>query len=99
MVGRPRKVLNESNALPVPLQGQRLVQPLPKSLEQLHDVGPGRDRAGNRQLFFDQYIALLLRYFFTLALDSLRGLQQATGWEKTRQKRRQTTHRFAFSAR
>ena len=57
-----------------------------KSMERLHDVGTERDRAGNRKLFYDQYVTLLLMYFFNPALDSLRALQQATGWEKTRQK-------------
>jgi hypothetical protein len=69
-----------------PLQGQRLVQPLLKSLGRLHDVATERDRAGNRNLFYDQYVALLLMYFFNPALESLRALQQATGWVKTRQK-------------
>jgi hypothetical protein len=63
-----------------------LVQPLLKSLERPHDVGTGRDRAGNRKLFYDQYVALLLMYFCNPALDSLRALQQATGWERTRQR-------------
>jgi DDE family transposase len=66
------------------LQGQRLVQPLLKGIARLHIVGAERDRAGNRKLFYDQYIALLLMYFCNPALKSLRGLQQATGWEKTR---------------
>ncbi len=57
-----------------------------KSLERLHEVGTERDRAGNRKLFYDQYVTLLLMYFFNPALDSLRSLQQTTGWEKTRQK-------------
>jgi hypothetical protein len=35
------------------------------------------DRAGNRTFFFDQYLSLLLLYYFTPALTSLRGLQQA----------------------
>ena len=35
------------------------------------------DRAGNRSFFYDQYLGLLLLYFFTPALTSLRGLQQA----------------------
>ena len=69
-----------------PLQGQRLIQPLLKSLEKLHFIGAERDRAGNRKLFYDQYIVLLLMYFFTPSLESLRALQQATGWEKTRKK-------------
>jgi hypothetical protein len=44
----------------------------------LHDCGTDRDRAGNRRLFFDQYASLLLLYFFSPVLTSLRGLQQAT---------------------
>jgi Transposase DDE domain len=72
--------------LPCPLQGQRLVQPALALIERLHDVGTDRDRAGNRQLFYDQYAVLLLMYFCNPALGSLRALQQATGWEKTRQR-------------
>ena len=37
-------------------------------------------------LFCDDYICLLLLYFFTPAITSLRALQQVSGWEKTRQK-------------
>ena len=69
-----------------PLQGQRLVQPILKSIARLHAVGAERDRAGNRKLFYDQYVTLLLMYFCNPALESLRALQQATGWEKTRRK-------------
>ena len=36
------------------------------------------DPAGNRTFFYDQYLALLLLYYFTPTLTSLRGLQQAT---------------------
>ncbi len=61
-----------------------MVQPLLKSVTRLHDVGAERDDAGNRKLFYDQYVALLLMYFCNPALESLRALQQATGWEKTR---------------
>jgi hypothetical protein len=68
-----------------PLQGQRLVQPLLKSIARLHDAGAERDVAGNRKLFYDQYVALLLMYFCNPALEGLRALQQATGWEKTRE--------------
>jgi hypothetical protein len=68
-----------------PLQGHRLVQPALKLISRLHDVGTERDHVGNRKLFYDQYAALLLMYFCNPTLVSLRGLQQATGWEKTRQ--------------
>jgi hypothetical protein len=82
-----RRPKNEVGAEPAcPLQGQRLVQPALALIERLHDVGTRRDRAGNRQLFSDQYAALLLMYFCNPALGSLRALQQATGWEKTRQR-------------
>src|SRR5712692_8557110 len=57
----------------------RLLRPL---LERLHDAGTARDKAGNRQLFFDHYGALLLLYFFNPILTSLRGLQQASTLEK-----------------
>jgi hypothetical protein len=40
------------------------------------------DKAGNRSFFFDQYLGLLLLYFFTPTLTSLRGLQQAAGLDK-----------------
>jgi len=40
------------------------------------------DPAGNRSFFYDQYLALLLLYFFTPALTSLRGLQQAARLDK-----------------
>lgn len=48
-------------------------------LQALHEVGTARDRAGNRQLFYDQYATLLLLYFFTPTVTSLRGLQQVSG--------------------
>jgi hypothetical protein len=57
----------------------RLLLPL---LERLQEVGTARDRAGNRQLFYDQYCALLLLYFFNPVLTSLRGMQQASGLDK-----------------
>ena len=69
-----------------PLRGRRLVKPLLKLVSRLHGVGAERDRAGNRKLFYDHYLTLLLMYFFNPTLDSLRALQQATGWEKTRKK-------------
>jgi hypothetical protein len=40
------------------------------------------DPSGNRHLFYDQYAALLLLYFFSPTITSLRGLQQATTLRK-----------------
>jgi len=56
-----------------------LVGPL---LERLRPVGSDRDRAGNRDCFFDQYAGLFLLYFFSPVLTSLRGLQEATALDK-----------------
>ena len=47
-------------------------------LHKLHDVATERDRAGNRELHFDQYVSLLLLYFFSPSLTSLRAIQRAS---------------------
>lgn len=57
----------------------RLVGPL---LERLQNDATARDKAGNRQLFFDQYAGLLLLTFFSPIVTSLRALQQASGLAK-----------------
>lgn len=79
MAGRKKKAA-------IPLQGMRLIRPAQELLERLRHVGTERDRAHNRKLFFDQYIALLLLYFFTPALTSLRGLQNVSNWAQIRRK-------------
>jgi hypothetical protein len=56
-----------------------MVQPL---LERLHDDGTASDKAGNREFFYDQYVGLLLLYFFNPILTSLNGLRQATELDK-----------------
>lgn len=83
MAGRRKKSIDEAS---IPIQGTRLVRQMRSLLARLHEAGCERDRAGNRKLFFDDYACLLLLYFFTPAIDSLRALQQVSGWEKTRQK-------------
>jgi hypothetical protein len=57
-------------------------------LERLHDTTCDRDRAGNRQLHFDQYAALILLYFFNPVVTSLRGIQQASELGKVQRKLR-----------
>lgn len=81
MAGRRVKERDE-----IVLQGTRLVRRMRHLLERLHGAGTARDKAGNRQLFFDDYMCLLLVYFFTPAIDSLRALQQVSGWDQSRQK-------------
>ena len=55
-------------------------------LEQLHDVGCERDRAGNRTLHFDQYCLLVLLYLFNPIVASTRALQQASDLKKVQRK-------------
>jgi hypothetical protein len=64
------------------LQGFKYFRMLLPLLERLQRIGTEGDRAGNRQLFYDQYAALLLLYFFNPVLTSLRGLQQASSLDK-----------------
>lgn len=64
------------------LQGFKYFQLLQPMLLRLHDAATPRDRAGNRVLFFDQYVALLLLYFFNPVVTSLRGVQQASSLKK-----------------
>jgi DDE family transposase len=48
-------------------------------LEKLHEVGCQRDKAGNRDLHFDQYCKLILLYIWNPILASIGGLQRAVG--------------------
>ena len=64
------------------LQGFKYFELINDLLEQLRPIGTDRDRAGNRQLFFDQYATLMILYFFNSTVTTLRGLQQFTTLEK-----------------
>jgi len=55
-------------------------------LEQLHEVGCQRDKAGNRTLHMDQYCALVLLFLFNPCLRSLRALQQASELKNVQKK-------------
>ena len=54
-------------------------------LERLHEVGCERDKAGNRELHYDEFCLFLLLGLFNPVVDSLRGLQQASELEKVQQ--------------
>lgn len=61
----------------------RKIMPL---FRRLHEVGTERDKAGNRQLFFDHYCTYLLLFFFNPIIDSLRGMQKASELKKVQKK-------------
>jgi hypothetical protein len=86
MAGKRREVERVPGKPAESLRGTRVFKSMRRLLARLHGAGAERDRAGNRKLFFDQYLGLLLLYFFNPSLDSMRALQQATGWERTRRK-------------
>ena len=60
------------------LQGFKYFKVICRLLERLHQVGCQRDRAHNRTLHMDQYMALLLLYMFNPICESLRGIQRAS---------------------
>ena len=68
------------------LQGFKYFKPISALLENLHDAGCQRDRAGNRILHMDQYMSLLLLYVFNPICTSLRAVQQASELKKVQRK-------------
>lgn len=68
------------------IQGLKYLDQLLPRLAQLHEVGCGRDKAGNRKLHYDEYCLLVLLFLFNPVLRSLRALQQASLLEKVQRK-------------
>jgi hypothetical protein len=71
---------------PRDIQGLKYLDRLLPLLDQLHEVGCQRDKAGNRCLHYDQYCVLVLLYLFNPVLRSLRALQQATTLKNVQRK-------------
>lgn len=55
-------------------------------LEKLHDSGCARDVAGNRRLFFDQYVALMLVSLYSPSIDGMRAACRASDLKKVQRK-------------
>lgn len=68
------------------LQGFKYLQRLEPLLQRLHPLGTERDHAGNRRFFCDDCVRLVLLYFFSPTLTSLRGLQQASDLDVVQQR-------------
>jgi hypothetical protein len=81
MAGKRRKKVTERQ-----ITGLKYFDKLAPLLERLHDDGCARDRAGNRELHYDQYCMLLLLYLFNPVVTSLRALQQASELSKVQKK-------------
>jgi hypothetical protein len=74
----PTNTQQESETPTEQVEGFKYLKMLNGVLEKLHDVATERDRAGNRDLHFDQYVSLILLYFFSPTLTSLRAVQRAS---------------------
>ena len=68
------------------LCGLKYFKELVPLLAPLHDVGCQRDKAGNRELHFDQYCLLILLFLFNPIVSSLRAMQQASELEKVQKR-------------
>src|SRR6266571_3482786 len=68
------------------LSGFKYLDCLLPMLGRLHDFGCARDRAGNRQLHYDQYCLLVLLALFNPVVRSLRAIQQASTLRKVQKR-------------
>lgn len=68
------------------ITGLKYFDKLSPLLEHLHDDGCERDKAGNRELHYDQYCLLILLFLFNPIVTSLRGIQQASELKKVQKK-------------
>jgi len=91
---RPQDAKGEG-AVPV-VNGFKSVRLVGTLLQALQKGRTERERAGNRQLYYDQYATLRLLYFFTPTVTSLRGMQQRS--ELARVQQRWGVQRVAVSS-
>jgi DDE family transposase len=73
MAGRKREDVREED-----VTGLKYFDKLAPFVARLHEVGCERDKAGNRDLHFDQYCLLVLLFLFNPVVRSLRAIQQAS---------------------
>jgi hypothetical protein len=81
MAGHQREEIRERD-----IKGLKYFQDLLPLFERLHEVGCQRDKAGNRELFMDEYCVLVLLFLFNPIVTSLRALQQASELKKVQRK-------------
>jgi hypothetical protein len=81
MGGTKRKKVRQQD-----ITGLKYFDQLAPLLKRLHEVGCQRDKAGNRQLHYDEYAMMILLFLFNPVVTSLRGLQQASELKKVQRK-------------
>jgi hypothetical protein len=81
MAGKRREKVAEKD-----LKGLKYFDRLAPLLARLHGDGCQRDKAGNRQLHFDQHIMLVLLFLFNPIVSSLRAIVQASELNKVQRR-------------
>jgi len=81
MAGKKRERVAEKD-----VTGLKYFDKLAPLLARLHDDACQRDKAGNRQLHFDQYIMLVLLFLFNPLVSSLRAIVQASELKKVQRR-------------
>lgn len=80
-----RQQSNQGRSLDM-VQGVKFLERLKPLLARLRGAGCARDRAGNRELFFDDVCSLVLLTFFNPSVKSLRDLKATSRLKQVRQK-------------
>ena len=81
MAGKKREKVRDED-----VTGLKYFDKLQPLLKRLHEVGCGRDKAGNRKLHMDEYCLLVLLFLFNPVVRSLRAIQQASELRKVQRK-------------
>ena len=68
------------------LAGWKKLRRVAGLLTHLHEAGCDRDKAGNRELHFDDYVLLILLYLFNPLIDSMRTLQKVAELPEVRER-------------
>lgn len=78
---RKRRKLNDGD-----FRGLKYFALIDDLLKRLHNCATDRDRAGNRILHYDQYCALILLFYFSPIVRSLRGIQESSELKRIQKK-------------
>jgi hypothetical protein len=71
---------------PIEVRGFKYLLDIFPMLQRLHDSGCARDAAGNRTLFYDQYVALMVVAMYSPCLDGMRAICRASQLKKVQKK-------------
>ena len=78
--GKAQRVRSED------IQGLKYLDMIAPLLQKLHNDKCDRDKAGNRDLHYDQYCILILLYMFNPTVTALRSIPQATELAKVKKR-------------